>query len=188
MPQAINILRTNYLPQRRNFLYVTKKTTIPGPVTNQIAINFAAIDFNPDSGWQNQEFISLTNSTAVAVDLSGWKLTGGVTHRFAAGTVLPVKGSIYLSPDVNAFRKRSSGPKGGQRLFIQGNYQGQLSARGETLTLRDNQDQVVQTFTYPGQPTQAQQSLRISEIMYAPPDPNQPGLSSDDLEYVTPIR
>ena len=38
--------------------------------------------------------------------------------------------AMYLSPDVVAFRARTSGPRGGQGLLVQGNYKGQLSARG----------------------------------------------------------
>ncbi len=184
MSQALDLLRTNYLGQRRTFLYVTKKSSIPAAITNQPAISFSTLDFNPESGWQNQEYISITNSDNVAVDLSGWQIGGAINHRFAPGTVLPAKRVLYLSPDVTAFRKRTSGPSGGQRLFVQGNYHGQLSARGEALTLRDRQGALIQTFSYIGQPTLAQQVLRVSEIMYAPAEPAVPGYTREDLEYI----
>jgi hypothetical protein len=177
MPQAIDILKTNYLAQRRTFLYTTERALIPARITNQLTIDFAGIDFNPISSSQAEEYVCLTNSNPLAVDLSGWHLLGGITHTFAAGTVLPAHGSIYLSPNPAAFRQRATAPHGTQRLLVQGSYHGQLSARGETLTLRDTQDRVVQTFTYPGEPTLAQQFLRIVEIMYAPPE-------NEDREYI----
>src|SRR4029453_12840647 len=91
MPQAIDILKTNYFPQRRTFLYVTRRSSIPAPITNKVAISFAGLDFNPASGWQNQEYVCLTNTDTVAVDMSGWQIGGAITHHFAPGTVLPSK-------------------------------------------------------------------------------------------------
>ncbi len=75
---------------------------------------------------------------------------------------------MYVSPDVNAFRARAVGPRGGLGLFVQGNYQGQLSARGEALGLMDPFGNVRQTLEYPGAPSLPQQFLRVTEIMYRP--------------------
>lgn len=183
MPRALDILTNQYMPGRRNHLFRNVRD-IPAAITNDVIIDFADIDFKPSSGSQTQEYICLTNRNAIAIDLSGWRLDGAVEHTFAPGTVIPSKGSIYLSPDVNAFRKRSTAPRGGQRLFVQGNYQGQLSARGETVMLRDKKDRLVQTLTYTGDPTPAQQFLRISEIMFFPPPSTLPGVSREELEYV----
>src|SRR5206468_2282377 len=73
-----------------------------------------------------------------AVDISGWNVGGGVSFTFRPGTVVPAGGSLYLSPNVNAFRTRASGPRGGQGLFVQGDYRAQLNAWGETVTLTDD--------------------------------------------------
>ncbi len=185
MPQALTILTNDYFPKRRNYLFNTLGTTIPKPVTNQVTVGFGALDFNPASGTQTQEYFTVINGTGgIYLDVSGWIIEGAVDHIFAPGTVLPPNGTIYLSPDARAFRKRTSGPRGGQSLFVQGNYQGQLSARGETLVLRNKHGTVVATHSYAGAPTPAQNSLRIVELLFAPPATSIPGILAEDLEYL----
>jgi hypothetical protein len=89
-----------------------------------------------------------------------------------------------------AFRARTSGPRGGEMRFIQGNYEGQLSARGETIELRDASGTVITGYSYAGSPTLLQQVLRISEIQYHPADPTPselaflPGATGDDFEFI----
>ena len=96
--------------------------------------------------------------------------------------VIPAQGTLYVSPNVKAFRARTSGPRGGQGLFVQGNYQGQLSARGEMLQLSDKAGRLVSSFNYAGSPSPAQQYLRVTEIMYHPAPP-PPGLAADAEEF-----
>ena len=50
-----------------------------------------------------------------------------------------------------------------------GNYAGQLSARGESLTLRNPAGLSFATTNYSGLASDVQQSLRLTEIMYHPP-------------------
>jgi len=50
---------------------------------------------------------------------------------------------IYLSPDVVAFRKREKSPGGGERLFVQGNYERTLSPMSGRLELRDEKSRLV---------------------------------------------
>ena len=121
---------------------------------------------------QDEEFLCLTNQNGYAVDVSGWKMEGGITHRLRAGTVIPAGGSLYLSPNVAAFRSRTTAPRGGMGLFVQGNYDGHLNAWGETLTLTDASGRIVSRTNFTGAPSLAQQYLRITEIMYNPADPN----------------
>lgn len=174
---AVNSLR-NWFPSRRTDLFVTYATTntarpasdrlVPGPQPINVSVRVVGVDFSPSSGNQAEEYICLTNTLPAAVDISDWRLEGAVRHRFAPGTVIRSNNVLYLSPDVNAFRARATGPRGGLGLFVQGNYQGQLSARGEVVRLVDVYGNVRQSFEYPGAPSPAQQYLRISEIMYRP--------------------
>jgi hypothetical protein len=124
----------------------------PAHPTADATIQFARIEFNPASGNQAEEFIELTNANAYAVDLSGWRLDGAVRHTFRPGTVIPARRSLFVSPDVRAFRARTSAPRGGQGLFVQGNYSGQLNAWGETLTLMDTAGQTKGDAQYPAIP------------------------------------
>jgi len=152
----------SYFPPRRSQLYVEHSihnTTnppaggvagIPDSQPDDVSILFGDYDHNPVSGNQDEEYIELINPNAYAVDISGWKLTGGIEHEFAPGTVIISGGSLYVSPDVRAFRQRKTYPTGGQGLFVQGNYRGHLSSRGETIDLQDRSERLVATLTYPG--------------------------------------
>ncbi|MEX1111597.1 MAG: lamin tail domain-containing protein, partial [Chthoniobacterales bacterium] len=148
---------------------------------------------------QSHEFIVLRNPGNQAVDISGWRLAGAVDHVFAGGTVIPTgagtaavdyRGALHVAKDARAFRARPTGPRGGQRRFVQGGYSGQLSARGETVELRDHRDLLVHSFTYEAAPTPAQRFLRVSEIQYHPADPRAadtfalPGVTDNDFEYL----
>ena len=108
---------------------------IPHEQIGDPQIDFADIDYNPASGNQDDEYIQLINPNDTAVDLTSWRLVGGIEHVFHSGTVIPAGGSLYVSPDVNAFRARTTGPSGGQALFVQGDYRGHISNFGETIEL-----------------------------------------------------
>jgi len=196
---AISLLKTNYLDERRVYLYQTHaeggpagSVGIPGAQPGFAALSIGAIDFNPISGNQDEEYIEITNPNSFAVDISGWTVEGAIEHTFKAGTVIPSAATglpLHLSPNVNAFRSRTTGPTGNQENFVQGSYQGQLSARGEAITIRDTAGNIVTTASYVGSPTELQQYLRITELNYHPADPSQAeitaGFSDDDLfEYI----
>ena len=204
----------NHFAQRRAFLFdqnngtrqlygLTAGTGDPIPSTAQAntpgMVSISSVDFLPVSGNQNQEYIILKNTTSQAVDLSGWTMDGGIDHKFEGGTVIPAgngssaseyKGLLHLVKDAAAFRSRTTGPTGGQKRLVQGNYTGQLSARGETVNLRDTAGQLIATFSYSGTPTVLQRFLRISEIQYHPAEPSLDestallGVTDGDFEYL----
>ena len=192
---AVGILKTNFLATHRVHLFQTHSIDnvahyadavgIPQAQGGSPAIGFGAIEYNPASGNQAQEYIELTSTNPAAVDVSGWRLAGAVDFAFAPGTVIPAAGRLYVSPDVAAFRARATGPRGGQGLFVVGNYRGQLSARGETLRLLDAGGAGIATNTFAGNPSPAQQFLRITEIMYHPVGP-PPGdtNSAENFEFI----
>ena len=97
---------------------------------------------------------------------------------------MPPNSSLFVTPDVKAFRARTTGPRGGQGLFVQGGYSGQLSARGETITIQDLSGRLVAITNYPGNPSLAQQYLRITELMYHPSPLNGNTNSPEEFEYV----
>ncbi len=169
--EATRIL-TSHLPGRRDFLFNRNPTlngeSIPPSQPPDALVRFGQVELNPASGNQAEEFLELTNANTYAVDVSGWRLDGAVRHTFRPGTVLPANRSLYVSPDVNAFRARATGPRGRQGLLVQGNYRGQLSAWGETLQLLDDTGRLVSTKQFDGNPSAAQRYLRITEIMYNP--------------------
>jgi hypothetical protein len=142
--------------------------TLAGAKAGQPLINFGAIESNPNSGNQDQEFVQLLNPNPIAVDISDWQLTGAVEHIFRGGTVLPPNGALYVCPDSAAFRARTNSPKGGEMLFVQAGYKGHLSNWGGSLTLIDFSGATNNTTTYPSHPSDAQRYLVISQFMYHP--------------------
>ena len=173
-----------WLATRRTELFTTYSAAnslgtgvqIPGAQKAAVVVNFGAVDANPASGNQDEEYVELVNpDTTAAVDISGWRLKRGVEHTFAAGTVILPGGKMIVAGKTAAFRARTAAPRGGQDLFVQGNYKGTISARGETIELWDpkdpalpDDDRLVATLTTPANPTPAQQALRITKLMYDP--------------------
>ncbi|MEX2188923.1 MAG: CotH kinase family protein [Pirellulales bacterium] len=166
---------------------------IPGGQAEFPPIQFGAIDYNPASGNQDEEYIQLVNPNPFAVDISGWKLSGGVDFTFAGGTVIPTGESLYVASDVREFRARASGPTGGQSLQVVGGYQGHISNFGETIDLSVpdslGDEVVIASTTTPSTPSDTQQFLRVTEIMYHPADPTAEELAAgftdpDQFEFI----
>jgi hypothetical protein len=162
------------LPNRRTALFNTYGPTgsglIPDPQPTDVVVNFDQIETNPASGNQDEEFIELANPNNYAVDMSGWTVSGGIDFLLPPGTVIPSNGSIFLSPNVRDFRLRGTSPTGGEGNIVIGNFDGHLSNFSETLTLADAFGTMVAQTTTPNMPSDAQQFLVISEIMYHPAD------------------
>ena len=166
---AVSQLVNDFVPQRREYLLGLSAT--PNAQVGNPGIVFDDVDFDssPASGQQSEEYIRLNNPTSNAVDISGWELTGGISHTFTAGTVIPSGGTLYVVKDVKAFKVRASDPSVGQKRFIQGNYDGQLASTGETVNLVALDATVVDTLTTPDDGISNNQAhLVVSEINYNP--------------------
>ena len=146
----------------------TNAVGIPNAQMTQPAIAFLSYDQSPETGNQDEEYLELHNTTDEALDISGWALSGGVTHRFRGGTVIPGGESLYATPDSLAFRNRVTGPRGGMGLFVQDGYQGHLSSRSETVELVDPSGKVVASLTTTEEATDVQKYLRVTEVHYNP--------------------
>lgn len=164
--------------ERRQDLYFNlygpggSQPLIPAAQSAGMMLNFGAVEYNPSSGNQNEEFIELENPNGEDLDISGWSIEGGVAFTFAPGTVIPANGKIYVSPSATDFRNRATAPTGGAGHFVVGPFSGHLSNFGETLTLKDSAGSVIDVTTTPYDPSDAQLYLVVSEIMYHPADPN----------------
>lgn len=137
--QGLDQILQDYLPTRRIHFFQTHSLSgvLPGPPATSPTMTILAMEPDPVSGDDDEEWVQLQNPTADAVDLSGWTLTGGIGFTIAPGTVVPAGETVYLSPDLAAFRSRSVSPKGGERLFVVGAYDGNLRV-GEDLFLWDS--------------------------------------------------
>ncbi len=201
--EAIDDLTTQYLSIRRDHLFRTHlidlvddypqpraySAEIPRAQSGDVSIEFGALDFHPASNDQDEEYIELVNSGSEAVDVSGWRVTGGVEHEFLPGTVILAGGSLHVSPNVARFRSRDESPRGNEGLFVQGPYAGHLSSFGEELCLESAAGDVVACVTYDGDPSVAQLHLRVTELHYHPAAPTAAEVGAgfvdqDEFEFI----
>ena len=187
---AANRIKEEFLPEFRRHFYDDLSGLLPVSQPAETMVEIAMGEFNPVSGIQNEEFFTLINNNGYAVDLSGWKIDGAVRMTVASGTVIPAGGVLYVGRDAVAFRNRTVSPKRNEKRYLISGYEGQLSARGETIELYDRSNQLVASLTYNGQPTLMQQWLRITEINYHPLGPSSDeliindGWKASDFEFV----
>ncbi|HWB02052.1 MAG TPA: lamin tail domain-containing protein [Verrucomicrobiales bacterium] len=186
LAQALDLISGTYLPGRRTHLFVTHNVLTPGTPNNagipagqgsSPAIQFGTAEVSPASNNQEEEYFRLVNPNAFSVDISGWSIEGAVTHTFRPGTVIPAGGTLHVAKNVRAFRLRTTSPKAGEGVLVQGNYDGSLSTRGGTLELRDGTGASIASTTFSGTVSAVQQSLRITEVMYHP-------AGGGDAEYI----
>ncbi len=142
---AVVQLKNYYFTPRRTHFYVTHNTSNGGIIPDAAVparVKIRHIEGSPVSGIQDEEFIALHNPNPFAVDLSGWTLTGGIDFTFHPGTVIVSDGVIYVSPDQAMFRARTTGPSGGQELFVVGPYDAHVGI-GEEVILSDETGRVI---------------------------------------------
>jgi hypothetical protein len=196
---GVGDLITQFVGPRRRHWFVTHSITntsrplgitpssnagIPNSQPANATVSIINVEFNPVSGRQDEEYVCLTNSWPLALDISGWKLDGAVQFTFASGTIVPSNNVIYVSPNTRAFRARAVSPRGSQGLFAVGPSKGQLSARGETLRVLNPRGQTMNSFTYAGAPSLAQRFLRVTELMYHPSAfPGSP-FNAEEFEFI----
>ena len=204
MRDAAERILTEWLPNRRDWMFSSDRgqggVPVPEPQLQVPDITIERADYNPSSGNQDEEYFLLRNRESTSVDLSGWSISSAVQYVLPAGTVIPADsgvsglsryvGLLHVARRPEAFRNRARLPTGGQSRFVVGGYEGQLSARGETIELRTAVGDLVASKTYLGNPSLAQQYLRIAEINYHPESPTPaeeaslPGVSAEDFEWI----
>jgi hypothetical protein len=206
-----------FIPGRRSFLYGQIAGAVPSlqgqaiPNAQSPTPSLGTVQINANvAGSTDQEgeyFILRNLSTSEDLDISDWTVSGAIDFTFPAGTVLPRSGTstsdgtsagyvnqIVVAKNPARFRARTTAPKGNEFRLVVGEYDGQLSARGGTLQFKNAAGAVVYTDTYPGAPTAAQQSLRITELNYAPLPPSAaesaalPGVSASEFEFIELIN
>ncbi len=115
--------------------WLRSETAAPGPVT------FNELFYNPPSG-QDLEWIELHNPMVLDMDLSGWRIEGGVAYSFAEGTVLPARGYLVVASDPGALADQTG------LADAWGPFDGNLSNGGERLDLRNNGGRLIDTVAY----------------------------------------
>ncbi|HWB04624.1 MAG TPA: lamin tail domain-containing protein [Verrucomicrobiales bacterium] len=95
-------------------------------------VTFNEIQYHPTAAQTAGEWIELKNQNSTDVDLSGWRLDGGVDYVFPAGTV--IRGGKYLVVAANpAALMAATGLTG-----VVGPFENILANNGESVTLKNN--------------------------------------------------
>lgn len=105
--------------------------TTPG-----INLCFSEISYNPNGQiigedtltGKNLEFIEIKNYSAEEIDLSGYKISGGVEYQFPLNTLLEADSLLVIASDSTSFKKLYGFSPFGQ-------YKGNLNSTGEEITL-----------------------------------------------------
>jgi len=131
--RSLDILTNTYLAGRRTHLFNTHGAPTGIIPTRQpslgFGMGFGQIEVTPASNNLAEQFVEIVNCHKNSMDISGWALRGagsGIEFTFEPGTVLPAGGSVFVAKDSKAFRARTTSPKGGERRFVVGPFEGTL--------------------------------------------------------------
>jgi hypothetical protein len=122
------------------------------PKTRGMVIN--EIHYNSADNRVRNSFVELYNDGAAAVDLSGWRLSGGVDYLIPAGTVVAAGGYLVIAEDPatmqSYFGKAALGPwNNAVVVYADGSKEVTgLSNDGDNVRLRDAAGKVVSEVDY----------------------------------------
>lgn len=113
----------------------------------QVVIN--EIHCDPDLKTEWVEFVELHNDGLEDIDLSGWRLSKGISYHFVSGTVLPAGGFVIVAQDPYSLHLKWDGGRNPLNPnHILGPFDGKLKNEGEKITLRNAFNQVVDQVDY----------------------------------------
>lgn len=102
---------------------------------------FNEIHYHPPDQESALEWVELHNQMAVNMDLSGWRLAGGISYLFPSGTVLAGGAQLVIAANPAALVELGV-------TNVLGPFQGRLSNSGETLELRNNNQRLMDDLSY----------------------------------------
>ncbi len=124
-------------------LIVNEGTVQETDPTGDSIVTFNEIMYNPAGSTDEQlEWVELHNQMAIDMDLTGWRLSGGMSFAFPAGTVIPGGGYLVIAADPVALQE-AIGFAGAL-----GPFEGRLDNGGEEIELRNNSDRVMDLLDY----------------------------------------
>jgi len=113
------------------------------PYTHAANVVINEIMYHPPNDRDELQYVELFNPTGAVVDLSGWRIAGGVKFSFPAKSTIPAGGFLVIARDSVALQRAR-----GLDLRAMGNFTGRLSHKGEKVELLDAAGQVVEKFHF----------------------------------------
>ena len=104
------------------------------PDTSRVVIN--EVHYNGVNNTVREEFVELYNPRETSIDISGWRLEGGIDFVFPNGSVIQPRGFLVVAQDPATIQRVYS-------LAALGPWLGALNNDGEDLNLRDSKGSVV---------------------------------------------
>ncbi|MCB1098752.1 MAG: lamin tail domain-containing protein [Verrucomicrobiae bacterium] len=101
---------------------------------------FNEINYSPADETTGTEWIELHSLMGVDVDVSRWRIEGGVDYRFPEGTIIPGRGYLLIALDPShpsLVGKGALGP-----------WEGRLNNAGEELRIINNNERVMERVNY----------------------------------------
>ncbi|HMJ63807.1 MAG TPA: lamin tail domain-containing protein, partial [Candidatus Binatia bacterium] len=108
-------------------------------ITDTVVIN--EVHYNPPLNPVREEFVELYNNTDAPIDLSGWRLRGGVDFFISPGTVISARGFVVIAESPATIQSRYG-------VAALGPWSGNLSGDGEQLRLDDSNGDAVDEVDY----------------------------------------
>jgi len=102
---------------------------------------FNEIHYHPLTNEAQLEWVELQNQLSVDVDISGWRIDGGIHFTFAEGTVIPAAGFLVV-----ALSPASLLAVGVSNVV--GPFDGRLSNNGDRLQLKNNNHRLLDEVSY----------------------------------------
>jgi hypothetical protein len=107
---------------------------------------FNEIHYHPAGNGASLEFVELYNQNTVNIDLSGWRISGGIDFTFPNGTMIDGGGYLVVAADPDALEASA------EITDVLGPFTGKLSNDGEAVRLRNNNNRVMDEIDYNDRP------------------------------------
>jgi len=124
-------------------LQLATGVAVPPPVASNGTAVINEIHYHPLLKTSPSEFVEIYNAGTNALDLGGWRLSGGVDYLFPVGVTLASGATLTIAQDTNEFEVVFGFAPSGQ--WEQGD---KLSNDGEQVTLRDGSDRKIDEVDY----------------------------------------
>jgi hypothetical protein len=118
----------------RDFLLSYVQAFHPAVMTSPL-FHFTEILYDSEGGESDLEFVELVNHSGFDVDITGWRIGGGVDYVFPEGSRVADGAYIVVAKDLAAFERRY--PSVASSVTVFGPFAGRLDDSGEALELYD---------------------------------------------------